>query len=88
MIPATSHHSSSTDGHAEVLAEEQHMRQSGMDGVPLFVINGHDRISGAQPVAVFIDTLDAIWLRRLRPTDGCDDGQCSVLTDALDATKR
>jgi predicted DsbA family dithiol-disulfide isomerase len=66
---------SSTDGHAEVLAEEQHMRQSGMDGVPLFVINGHDRISGAQPVAVFVSTLTQLATAPAADGD-CADGQC------------
>lgn len=39
------------EGAAEVEAEEERGRQLGIDGVPMFVVNGRYGISGAQPAA-------------------------------------
>jgi len=41
------------EGRQEVLDDEAAIRRSGIDGVPLFIINGRVRIAGAQPPAVF-----------------------------------
>jgi predicted DsbA family dithiol-disulfide isomerase len=41
------------DGLTEVQSDEAHMRALGVDGVPLYILNGAERLSGAQPVAVF-----------------------------------
>ena len=43
----------SSEGVEEVLAEEGAVRRQGAGGVPLFIINGHERVSGAQSAAVF-----------------------------------
>jgi predicted DsbA family dithiol-disulfide isomerase len=62
-------------GRDEVLADEASQRQAGTQGVPLYLIDGHERISGAQPVDVFIDTLSRS-AGAPAPADGCDDGHC------------
>jgi predicted DsbA family dithiol-disulfide isomerase len=66
----------SEEGQAEVLSEDQAIRQQGVSGVPLFIINGTERISGAQPVAVFSAALSQAV--ELRPEDGvtCDGDGC------------
>lgn len=47
------------DGRLEVAAEEAAIRSSGLDSVPLFIINGGVRIAGAQAPAVFAAALSA-----------------------------
>lgn len=56
------------DGEAEVRDEERTIRTQGIDGVPLFIINGGERLNGAQPVAVFIAAL------KQASTAATDDG--------------
>lgn len=67
----------SDEGTEEVLAEERAIRQHGAEGVPLFVINGQDRLSGAQPVPVFIAALTQA-VDTVAPDGGpdCTDGVC------------
>nr|MBA3936494.1 DsbA family protein [Planctomycetota bacterium] len=63
-------------GAAEVQAEEEAIRARGIDGVPLFVINGEERIAGAQPAAEF-----SALLARLAAAGSagiCADGSCSA----------
>jgi predicted DsbA family dithiol-disulfide isomerase len=47
------------EGRREVLDEEAAIRRSGIDGVPLFVIAGRQRLSGAQPAAAFAAAISA-----------------------------
>jgi predicted DsbA family dithiol-disulfide isomerase len=47
------------EGRLEVAAEEAAIRSSGLDSVPLFIINGGVRIGGAQPPAVFSAAISA-----------------------------
>ncbi len=47
------------EGRREVEDEEAAIRRSGLDGVPLFVIAGRTRLSGAQPAAVFAQAVTA-----------------------------
>jgi predicted DsbA family dithiol-disulfide isomerase len=47
------------EGQAEVAAAEQGIRHSGMDGVPLYLIDGRSRITGAQPVEAFVAALSS-----------------------------
>ena len=42
---------------AVVLAQEQRVRQMGIDGVPFFIFNGKLAVSGAQPPEVLLDAL-------------------------------
>jgi predicted DsbA family dithiol-disulfide isomerase len=46
---------------AAVRADEAEARALGITGVPFFVINRKYGISGAQPSAVFLETLQTIW---------------------------
>ncbi len=66
----------STEGAAEVLAEESAIRQHGAEGVPLFIINGQERLSGAQPVAVFIAALTQAVATAPDGGTDCTDGVC------------
>lgn len=45
----------------EVRADESEAQQLGISGVPFFVVNRKYAISGAQPVNVFIETLNKAW---------------------------
>lgn len=45
------------EGLDDVLAAENAIRQDGASGAPLFVIDGHHRVSGAQSVALFSTAL-------------------------------
>jgi predicted DsbA family dithiol-disulfide isomerase len=47
------------EGRREVIADEAAIRRSGLDGVPLFIIDGSERIGGAQPPAVFAAAISA-----------------------------
>lgn len=71
-------HLATDEGEAQVLAEEGAIRAQGADGVPLFVIDGGERISGAQPVAVFCAALAraAAAAPPASAGDGCADGTC------------
>jgi predicted DsbA family dithiol-disulfide isomerase len=73
-------HLAGSDGEQEVLAEEHAIREQGIDGVPLFVITGGERIAGAQPVAVFCAALARAAAAPRADggdgDDGCADGTC------------
>jgi len=71
----------------EVRADEQEARQLGISGVPFFVVNRKYAISGAQPINVFLDTLNKAWSEQQNTgfikVDGdgesCDpDNGCSI----------
>ena len=47
--------------HNQVLEDRELARQLGANGVPFFVFDMKFRISGAQPVESFIQTLDTAW---------------------------
>ena len=66
----------SSDGTDDVLAEESAIRQQGAEGVPLFIINGQDRLSGAQPVAVLIAALTQAVASAPDGGADCTDGVC------------
>ncbi len=63
------------DGAAEVQADEDAIRARGIDGVPLFVINGRERVAGAQPAAEF-SALLARFAETPDAADDCADGIC------------
>ena len=65
------------EGAAEVQAEEDAIRARGIDGVPLFVINGQERIAGAQPAAEF-SALLARFAPAADAADDCADGICKA----------
>jgi predicted DsbA family dithiol-disulfide isomerase len=48
----------SDEGGAEVDASQQEAYQTGMTGVPFYVLDGRYALSGAQPVEVFLRALD------------------------------
>lgn len=51
-----------TDTYAkEVRSDESEARSIGVQGVPFFVVNQKYAISGAQPLELFIDTLNKVW---------------------------
>ena len=65
------------EGADEVLAADRAIRQQGAEGVPLFVINGRERLSGAQPVAVFNAVLaNAVATAGADDAPDCTDGVC------------
>lgn len=64
------------EGADEVLAEERAIRQHGAEGVPLFIINGQERLSGAQPVPVFIAALTQAVATATDGEADCTDGVC------------
>jgi predicted DsbA family dithiol-disulfide isomerase len=45
-------------GSAEVDASQQEAYQTGVTGVPFYVLDGRYALSGAQPVEVFLQALD------------------------------
>lgn len=49
---------------AQVKAEEFEAQQLGVRGVPFFVIDRKYAISGAQPVEVFLETMNKAWSER------------------------
>jgi len=55
-------------------------QQLGVRGVPFFVIDRKYAISGAQPVEVFIDTLNKAWSERSGglQTIADDDNSCGT----------
>lgn len=46
---------------ADVKADEREGRELGVQGVPLFVLNGKYAVSGAQPVGAFLNALNTAW---------------------------
>lgn len=66
----------SNEGTDDVLAEERDIRQHGAEGVPLFIINGQERLSGAQPVPVFIAALTQAVTTAPEGGADCTDGIC------------
>ena len=67
----------SQEGEEEVLASCRAARAEATEGVPLFIIGGHERISGAQPVETFIAVLSqASGIIPPDAADDCTDGIC------------
>ena len=52
-------HLASDEGRADVAASQEEATQLGISGVPFFVFDDRYALSGAQPVAVFLQALDA-----------------------------
>jgi predicted DsbA family dithiol-disulfide isomerase len=52
---------------AEVLADQDEAQQLGVRGVPFFVFNQKYAVSGAQPSAVFLQTLERTWQETEKP---------------------
>jgi predicted DsbA family dithiol-disulfide isomerase len=50
----------SDQGRAEVLAFEKQIKEAGIRGVPLFIINGEAVIEGAEPAETFIQTFESL----------------------------
>ncbi|WP_026962796.1 DsbA family oxidoreductase [Alicyclobacillus herbarius] len=75
---------------AEVRADEGEAQELGIHGVPFFVINRRYAISGAQPIALFVETLNKAWEeeQNQRPAlvrvgekeqgPACTDGSCTL----------
>jgi len=71
---------------AEVRQDEQEARRLGISGVPFFVVDRAYGISGAQPPALILSTLDQAWSDShpltIVPVGGsdatCTDGGCAV----------
>ncbi|WP_067929361.1 DsbA family oxidoreductase [Alicyclobacillus shizuokensis] len=76
-----------------VRADEAEAQQLGIHGVPFFVVNRRYAISGAQPIALFVDTLQKAWEEEQKnkprlvlvgddsqdaDSPACTDGSCSV----------
>jgi len=54
----------SEDFYEEVRADEARARELNISGVPFFLIDGKTGISGAQPVAVFVEALQKAWANK------------------------
>ncbi len=68
---------SSDEGLREVQADENAARKRGAAGVPLFIINGHERVNGAQSATVFSAALLlATEMASIGDSSGCVDGVC------------
>jgi len=72
---------------AQVRADEFEAQQLGVRGVPFFVVDRKYAISGAQPVSVFLDTLNKAWSERAGgltqvvssdDSDSCGPDGCKV----------
>jgi predicted DsbA family dithiol-disulfide isomerase len=71
---------------AEVRQDEQEARRLGISGVPFFVVDRAYGISGAQPPALILSTLEEAWAKAhpltMVPAGGsdasCTDGDCAV----------
>lgn len=71
---------------AEVRQDEQEARRLGISGVPFFVVDRAYGISGAQPPALILSTLEQAWSDShpltMVPVGGseatCTDGDCAV----------
>jgi predicted DsbA family dithiol-disulfide isomerase len=51
-----------SDAYAQdVLLDQYHAQQLGIQGVPFFVFNNKYGVSGAQPTAIFAQVLDKVW---------------------------
>ncbi|AKS38157.1 DSBA oxidoreductase [Anoxybacillus gonensis] len=71
----------------QVRKEEAMAAQLGIRGVPFFVLNGKYAISGAQPVEVFRQALEKVWMEEQQSSSlpslaeegkTCTDGNCSI----------
>lgn len=69
----------------DVRADEHQARAFGINAVPFFVINRKYAVRGAQPVEVFLQTLQTAWAEEqpvltevAAPAEGCADGACEV----------
>lgn len=71
---------------ADVRADERRAAAFGITGVPFVVIDGRYGVSGAQPVAVFRETLETAWAA-VRPlvmagattaAETCDSDSCAL----------
>lgn len=69
----------------DVRADEHQARAFGINAVPFFVINRKYAVRGAQPVDVFLQTLQTAWAEEqpiltevAEPADGCADGACEI----------
>lgn len=75
-------HLRSDDGTQELEAAFDEARRLGIRAVPTFVIDGHQVVQGAQPVATFVGALEkAIEARNASSASGaesCTDGACTV----------
>lgn len=70
---------SSTAGDLEIATEEETIRKQRIDGVPLFIINGRERMNGAQPVAVITAVLAQVVHAAAAATgEDCADGVCRL----------
>lgn len=72
---------------AQVKADEFEAQQLGVRGVPFFVVDRKYAISGAQPVALFLETLNKAWSERsggfvhmdtAESDDSCGPDGCKV----------
>ena len=72
----------STEGVAEVESEIRQARQLGITAVPTFVFEARYGVQGAQPVAAFLQALEAVARESAaapQPSpDGCGDGVCAA----------
>ncbi|MES1981905.1 MAG: DsbA family oxidoreductase [Pseudomonadota bacterium] len=50
----------SADASAEVLVQARHAQEGGISGVPFFIFNGRQALSGAQPVEVLLEAMEQI----------------------------
>jgi predicted DsbA family dithiol-disulfide isomerase len=66
----------SDEGAPEVRAADRAIRQQEVEGVPYFVIGERERLSGAQPVAVFAAALAQAALAAPEGGADCVDGVC------------
>jgi predicted DsbA family dithiol-disulfide isomerase len=53
---------SSAEGSSEVLAEVQLAQEAGISGVPFFIFNGRQTLSGAQPAEVLLAMLEQVLI--------------------------
>ena len=74
-----------TDAYADEVRKDELAAESiGIRGVPFFVFDHKYAVSGAQPVDIFVQTLQKVW-DETQPAvssevkgDGCDDGSCTI----------
>jgi predicted DsbA family dithiol-disulfide isomerase len=61
----------------DVIGDQQHALELGVQGVPFFVLAQKYGVSGAQPVEVFTTALQRTW-DDLQATGLCADDSCSI----------
>lgn len=74
----------SGDDYADaVRADEKEAKQLGVQGVPFFVFNRKYAISGAQPLDLFMDTLEKVWREESQTSsfEQIHGGEGAVCTD-------